>query len=136
MRVLVLDDDEGRIACFKQWLAEDGFDEIICCTHFNDAVSHLNEKFDLIHMDHDLGDFQSNADSFVDGWGKTVDFNGKHFVKKVLELDKVLWPDRVIVHSINPSGARWMVHDLRTAGIPVEWKPFSEPFMSEKDWEK
>ena len=122
-RILILDDDKVR---------HDAFDNIYddCLVEhaytYSEFVNKLNSgKWDLIHLDHDLGDHTS-GDVWIDGWGSTREYNGKNAVDRVCELDNSKRPDEIIVHSINPSGAKTMCQSLTRAGIPNKWEPYGE----------
>lgn len=126
MRVLVLDDIKHRHDTFDAAYADD--DVVHCYKYhgFCDALLH-GGPWDLVHLDHDLGDFVNDADTYVDGWGSTREYNGQHAAMRVCELDDVDLPKKVIVHSVNPSGAQAMVRLLKRRGVPVTWEPFAEP---------
>ena len=126
MRVLVLDDIKHRHDTFDR--TYDGPDDEVVHSyryfHFLDML--LTCKWDLVHLDHDLGDFVDNADTYVDGWGKTQEYNGQHAAMRICELEDDRLPDRVIIHSVNPVGARAMKAMLFRRGVPVTWEPFGD----------
>ena len=123
LRILILDDDWFRHHLFRRQFRE----EIsVHCSSFNAFVLELQAgegSWDLIHLDHDLGD-QTSADTFTDGFGSIRAFDGGHAVSVILALNKK--PPRVIVHSHNNIAAPRMVSDLRRAGIESRWEPFGE----------
>lgn len=124
MKILILDDLDVRHVAFAKIYAEH---EVTSVYVYDDFLVKINEcKWDLIHLDHDLGDFVSCASTYVDGWGNICDYNGQHAAMRVCELDDAMKPDNVIVHSVNPYGARVMVQMIKNAGIPVVWEPFGE----------
>jgi hypothetical protein len=120
-RILVLDDDKERHNAFDR-IYEDCLVEHAYT--YSEFVNKLNYgKWDLIHLDHDLGD-HTVGDTWIDGWGSTREYNGKNAVDRVCELD--VKPNEVIVHSINPPGAKAMCQSLTKAGIPNKWEPYGE----------
>jgi hypothetical protein len=122
MRILVLDDDfmrhETFIRLYKAHV-------VICAQRYNDFLRELREgePFDLIHLDHDLGDPASGADSYEDGWGKEVAFSGKDAVDQLAILG---YKKKVIVHTMNSVVGRRMTEDLKRAGIDAVCKDFSQ----------
>ena len=125
MHVLVLDDCEERHAAFRKSYADDCVSSV---HRYVDFVLKLSERrWDVIHLDHDLGDFVSNPDTWVDGWGSIREFTGVEAAARILELDDELRPARVIIQSINPVGAQRMLHMLKQGGLDVVWEPFGEP---------
>lgn len=122
MKILILDDDAERIQTFQKIYSGD---EVTAVMRYNEFVFMLNDShWDLIHLDHDIGDKVSNADTYVDGWGIEMPFNGTHATMRICELEDKDKPSEVIVHSINSSGAPVMVDMLTRAGIPAKWEPF------------
>jgi hypothetical protein len=132
-RILILDDDQTRHDAFKARLTKHyGSDGVVLVQHisfekFNNCLTEM-EKFDIIYLDHDLGDHTS--ENIVRGsgiYGRDLSFNGQDAALCVAALPKDKHPDKVIVHSWNPPGARMMVNILREAGISVAYEPFSPP---------
>jgi len=114
MRVLFLDDDEGRHALFKQ--ASIGHDVLHVRTAVEAIDAMKRERFDLAALDHDLGGRQ-----FVDS---DEEETGYQVAKAVETIPEDKWPLRIIVHSYNQEGARRMVARLQPLGIPVQHAPF------------
>jgi CheY-like chemotaxis protein len=131
MRILILDDQKLRHESFAKRFSGH---EITSVFRFNEFLAQLDKSWDLILLDHDLGDEIADADTYVDGWGKTQLFNGRHAAMKVCELNDELKPKQVIVHSINASDAPTMRDMLERAGIPVVWEPFSDPDLNTCSW--
>lgn len=131
MRILILDDQKLRHEFFAKQF--DGH-EVVSVFKFSEFCELLNQRWDLMHLDHDLGDDVDNPDTFVDGWGSTQLFNGGHAVLKVCELPNELKPAQVIIHSINPDGAKVMLSMLERVGIPVVWVPFNDPTLHTCSW--
>lgn len=124
MKILILDDIQHRLNVFQKM--HDG-DEVVCCTHYLEFLEALStQKWDLIRLDHDLGDFR-DADTYVDGWGKIQEYNGCHAAMRICELPDDKKPERVIVHSVNPTGSADMTRTLLKAGIETTREPFAEP---------
>jgi hypothetical protein len=125
MKILVLDDIKFRHDVFDDMYP---MDEVHHSYKFHDFVSRLNSgaPWGLLQLDHDLGDFVEDADFFRDGWGNIREFNGQHAVQAVCDLPDELLPKQVIVHSINPEGAKRMMSMLERRGIPCVWEPFGE----------
>jgi hypothetical protein len=118
MRILVLDDDYIRQQSFLRMYPND---TLVFAQRYWDFISELNsnQEFDLIHLDHDLG---NDGDVYTDGWGKTVAFSGKDAVDPLALL--VNKPKKVIVHTMNPVVGSRMVSDLKRAGMDARYQPF------------
>jgi hypothetical protein len=125
MKILILDDDKFRHEFFKK--AYDG-SEVRSAYTYTEFLQLLLDysPWDLIHLDHDLGDLIGEADTYVDGWGKTREFNGQHASLRICELDDDKLPKRIIIQSVNPEGARAMLSNLTRRNIPTVWEPFGE----------
>lgn len=125
MKILILDDMELRHNAFANFFR--GHDVTHAFT-FSEFVDFLNESspFDLICLDHDLGDFIKNPDFWLDSQGRKREFNGQHAAVKVTELPDDMLPRQVLIHSINPVGAQAMLKIIRNKGLNVIVKPFKE----------
>lgn len=124
MNILILDDIKHR---------HDVYDNVYGagnCLHsytYTDFLQKLTASpYDLIHLDHDLGDFVANADTYVDGWGKIQEYNGQHAAMRICELKDHLLPKKVIIQSVNPVGSKAMISMLQRRGVDVSWEPFGE----------
>lgn len=124
MRILILDDLEERHRIYQSIYNGHDVTSVNTYSAFVDALQ--DSPWDLIHLDHDLGDFVTSPDTWVDGWGSTREYTGLEAATRVCELDPELRPARVVVHSINPVGARNMMQTLTRAGIDAIWEPFGE----------
>jgi len=122
MNILILDDQKIRHEAFHRIYQGHN---VVSVFRFSDFVSQLDKVWDIIHLDHDLGDW-IDADTFVDGWGKTQEFTGQHAALKVCEMKDELKPKQVIIQSINPEGAMAMKGYLERANIQVVWEPFGD----------
>lgn len=121
-RVLVLDDMAERHEVFKKKLAA-SIDHAVLFSQAQQMILN-NDPYDTIFLDHDLGDAQENADYFVDEYGRRVEYNGAHFAYWLVhQRDKL--PKNVIVHSVNPDGAKRIEATLRAHRIPVDVIPFT-----------
>ena len=124
MKILILDDMKTRHDAFRRIYAEH---EVVCVFRYSELKEKLAEcRWDLIHLDHDLGDAVENPDTFVDGWGSTREFDGQFAAVRVCELPPEMRPGQVIVHSVNPEGAKRMLGLLQRAKIDVTWEPFGD----------
>lgn len=113
MRVLVLDDDDARHKKFAQWFAGLDVKHVYNLKTFLEAIN--TGKFEYIFLDHDLYDF-------VETNGQSRELTGQDAAKALCMLDPQSRPDKVIVHSWNPSGAESMMGILRDAGFkPIRW---------------
>lgn len=123
MRILVLDDIKYRHDIYDKIYSDD---EVVHSYTYHDFINHLNNgPWDLVHLDHDLGEFVDNADCYTDGWGKVREYNGTHASYAISDMDDSKLPKRIIIHSINSIGARRMVDILQRRGIPTTWEPFA-----------
>lgn len=123
MKILILDDDEMRHRIFKK--RYDGH-EVFHAKRFLEFASILENQspFDLIHLDHDLGDHQL-GDAYLDGWGNAREYNGLDAARMICELEQERTPLKVVVQSVNPAGSRSILQTLERREIPVLWDPFS-----------
>jgi len=122
VRVLILDDIEHRHSFFDALYQGH---EVVHAYLYSDFLRKLNQGvWDIVHLDHDLGDFVNKADTYVDGWGNIHEYNGQHATMRVCELPDSLLPKRVIIHSVNPIGAKAMRQMLERRGVEVKWEPF------------
>lgn len=93
MKILVLDDDLGRLSQFKQRL----IGHVVCCVETApEAIRKLSEElFDLFFTDHDLGGqvYQESGPG-----------TGYEVAKWLVEhIDRK--PNQIIIHSLNRNGA-------------------------------
>lgn len=122
MRILVLDDDDIRHQAFARRFINHS---VVHAMTVDEACDALNkEKFDLVHLDHDLNDHghRSVAASMY-GQVELTGFDVARFIARDLTIDNR--PDRVVIHSWNPPGAKMMAEILRDADISVSYEPFS-----------
>lgn len=122
MRVLIVDDNPDRHKVFDEVYAGD---EVVHTYGYYDTTDALNNgpKFDIIQLDHDLGDFRV-PDHMVEMYGK-YELNGYHIaVYFAMDLPYDKRPDRVIIHSVNPDGAQSIYLWLERHGFDVVKRPF------------
>lgn len=106
MKILILDDDKTRHERFAQWFA--GYDVTHALTFFHFRAAIWRERFDVVFLDHDLEMYPGNES-----------FSGMDAAHVVASLSPELMPDRVIVHSWNPVGARDMALHMLDHGVNV-----------------
>ena len=109
MRILILDDDPDRHKGFAEKHPDD---EIVHCTHFNQALDALRTAgpFDWAFLDHDLDLCQPRPDEYSGGGmygGGKIAFDGHDFAFH-LKKNPALCPPRILIHSWNPDGAKNM----------------------------
>lgn len=99
MRIFVLEDDPQRIAAFKQYLAN--AEDVTICRDIDQALSEFEGPYDVVFLDHDLGD-----KAYMGTWERNT---GSEFIRqKGAELAGAT----VIIHSWNEPGARYMEESL------------------------
>jgi len=112
MRIFILDDSEERLIIFrKKFIGHD----VITVKTAKDAISCLQgrEKFDLICLDHDLGD------KYYEPSGPGTGYE----VAQWLERNEDKQANHIIIHSFNPIGALNMARIIPNAKIiPGFWK--------------
>ena len=114
MRILFLDDDHQRAEIFLAQNPQAVWVETVL-----DCLDKLQESWDEVHLDHDLG--------------------GEHYVTHDREdcgMEVVRWlslaarphlrATKFVVHSHNPNGATMMGMQLMVNGYTVEVRPFGE----------
>lgn len=100
MRIFILEDDSRRIAGFKQALA--GADDVTICRDIDQALAEFNGPYDVVFLDHDLGDHV-----YMDTTHRQT---GSEFVR---QKGKELKGAIVVIHSWNEPGARAMEDTLK-----------------------
>ena len=107
MNILFLDDDPTRAQVF---IRENP--NVTWVQTAEECISKLSESWDLVCLDHDLGD---------DGLG-TAEYNGMHVVRWIQDNH----PDvtQFHIHSWNIPAAGMMLRCLRDAGYSTTAKPF------------
>jgi hypothetical protein len=114
-RLLFLDDDPDRASAF---LTE--YPEAVWVETVEQCLARLEEPWDEVHLDHDLG-----GETFVD---LSRDDCGMAVVRWLcLHPRPHLKRTRFIVHSHNPNAAYVMVMQMMATGFQVEARPFGAP---------
>jgi len=135
MRALILDDIQHRLNVLSARYNAAGYNDIVLCRKYSEAIAALNgNRFDLISLDHDLGEFADDADYFVDGWGNIHHYTGHHVCSYMMNgtlFSDDKFPSIVVIHSVNAVASPIMVKDLLSAAclsnrdMKVIWEPFS-----------
>ena len=117
MRILFLDDNVERWKAFR-------FKTIGCDVKWVETAERckasllLDEPYDLVSLDHDLGgktfqEEKENSGTDVAEWIK-------------YQLPAVRYPKQIVIHSWNPQGAQRMMHLIAPTKIPVRYEPFKK----------
>ena len=121
MKILILDDMKLRHNTFAKTYAGHSVTHAYTFREF--AAALVTGGWDLIHLDHDLGD-ERVADTYLDGWGNTREYTGLDAAREICSLEDGAFGGEVIIHSINPTGAAAMRQSLERRGIPVRHQPY------------
>ena len=115
--VLVVEDNNERVAEFRRWLAHPSVRLLHVKT--GDAALRCVETdcYDLILLDHDL-DLQHPE-------GRLAQVNGTNVVER-LAASRMNRTTPVIIHSMNPGARNRMFLRLKANRFAVEMKPFAE----------
>ena len=114
LRILFLDDDPHRAEIF---LAKNP--QAIWVETVPDCLAKLEEPWDEVHLDHDLGGEQYVTHDREDCGMEVVRWLS-------LTARPHLQQTRFVVHSHNPNGATMMGMQLMVNGYKVEVRPFGE----------
>jgi CheY-like chemotaxis protein len=108
LKILVVDDDIKRHVNFLRRLADH---TVVSAGSYKEAIAALEtgSPYDVIFLDHDLGTRKSGYDV------------ARYLIE---EMSEDLWPEQVIVHSLNIIGGPRIVRLLQDAGIPVRWEMY------------
>jgi len=110
MRILILEDNSERQEQFKKNLVGHNIEITDSSKIAIETLS--NKKWDILFIDHDLG-----GKVFVPS-----EENTGYEVAKFLEEHKQFIPKNIIVHSLNPVGAKNIMNILPNAiHIPFAW---------------
>lgn len=125
MKILYLDDNQFRHDMIER--RHPG--EVIHCYTVDEFIDVLadqeHERFDVVSLDHDLGDF--DCKSLYKGQEATGLVACGLMVSR--EEYRVKLPEQILIHSSNAGGASSMRSFLEREGYTVRWIPFpvSEP---------
>lgn len=105
--VFILEDDDQRIAWFKEILSKVPI--LTICKKAGPGLEAVqNQKFDLIFLDHDLE--LDHYSAFMEGREMQTETTGLYVAR---HLDETINKDTpVIIHSMNPDGAEAMYQCL------------------------
>lgn len=107
--ILILDDDPSRHAVFRSSLVGHRL------THAHTALEAVkamwSKRFDVVFLDHDLGDDHSTGYD-VTKWMERMPHENR--------------PEVCVVHSLNPVGSSNMMLTLRKHGFRTERIPYGE----------
>lgn len=101
MNILFLDDDLYRTKAFRSVIPS-----ATCVDSADDCINKLVEQWDIVLLDHDLGDTKDGR--YVANW---------------ISANKPII-GKIIVHSLNYPAAQEMLNILDTAGYSVAYRNF------------
>jgi CheY-like chemotaxis protein len=123
MKILVVDDNPARHSLFSQIYFGEEVTSVFSYWEAVDAMA--KTQFDVVQLDHDLGDFRK-PDVSIDGMYSKTELNGYHVAHyMVTDLDKSMRPNVVIVQSANEVGAQNIKDLLTKNGIETILRPVS-----------
>lgn len=116
MKILILDDDQGRHDAFAAGLAGHKVQHVYTAAEAIEVLK-TSPPFDAVFLDHDLTDFhyRSFTAGRRTGLGEDTGYAVAAFIAR--ELDEQARPGTVVVHSWNPPGAANMMVVLQDANI-------------------
>ena len=115
-KILFLDDDPTRHTTFRRNSIGTPYDAVF---NYEDAVALLaKHKYDRVYLDHDLS-FQAAM-----GAPSESEKTGYDVAVFISTLPAHLQPQRVVIHSFNPSGAFRMALVLQGCGVRVVRRVF------------
>ena len=112
MKILFLDDDNRRHEYFEYAMLSNSKEHEIVHVHSAKAAIDAlinNERFDLVHLDHDLGNGVGN--------------NGYEVAVFISTMSGSTVPHKIVIHSSNPVGAERMLSRLEDS-TEVQIIPF------------
>lgn len=120
MRILFLDDEIYRHEVFKKYVCQNSDYRIVCVKTVQECKEYLiDEEFDFIWLDHDLGG-EVHVDSGREDCGMEI----VRFLEKYRKSC-----NRIFVHTCNEPASNSMVCKLRENG----YKAIGTPFI-DIDW--
>ena len=125
-RILVLDDNPQRLNVFAQWFKDH---DVVLTNCYGDCIQAFlsNERFDLVHLDHDLNDFGNKSTMPSMYGGGASELTGADVAWFIAyELPESKRPSKVVIHSWNPDGAKAM-YDILSSLILTIRAPFEPP---------
>jgi hypothetical protein len=131
MNILILDDNQSRHNCYKRMYADD---VVVSCLRYSTFKCLLTaRRWDIVYLDHDLGDFVDGATTYVDGWGNAQAYTGYHAAIDIVQLDVDKRPKKVIIQSVNGVGSADMLRLLTRFDIDADRQPFIDPSWIKDD---
>jgi len=127
VRIFILEDDRNRINLFLEAAKAGRHDEVVVCEDVKCAKKNWHPHYDVVCLDHDLGNRQ-----YVDSEDENT---GYQFVKFMGKNDP--YADHqatVIVHSYNPEGAKRMTDLLFENGWAAVRMPFGSNLLKMLSW--
>ncbi|MCV0439867.1 MAG: response regulator [Hydrogenophaga sp.] len=104
MKILILEDDENRIATFMEKLPT--WQDVTCVTTAEAAIEKLStEEFAVVFLDHDLG-----GEVYVDPSNPNT---GSGVVRWMLQNVETVQDPDIVIHSMNTPAALAMEQDLK-----------------------
>ena len=121
-RVFILEDSSYRIEGFRQAFAGA---HVTIASSYDEAVAAFNPPYDLLCLDHDLGDLEtSNPD---------IENTGYDFVLWLPRVSAEFEP-KVVVHSHSKLDAAAMSRELIVKGFTPSLMPFDEKLLKKLRW--
>ena len=122
MKILILDDSKERHDIFNELYVDHDVKHVY---RYHDCIDELvKSAWDIVHLDHDLGEEVKDADTTIDSWGHKRILTGMDVVNWILDCPPSMIPNYIIVHSTNPIGGSAMYQALKKAGINCARQPF------------
>jgi CheY-like chemotaxis protein len=122
MKILILDDEQGRHDWFRMVLVDQDGHEVLHAKNsleFKELFT-SHSPFDMIFFDHDLGE------EIHDMYGK-MEITGENVARWMTKQPQEMWPETCIVHSWNIVGAQRIFNTLRDVGLNVRVERFAGP---------
>lgn len=111
-KVLFLDDDMRRIKAFRRY-----YPQAVWVQTVRDCIKKLNQTWDIISLDHDLG-----GETYVDSQRKDCGMEVVRFILRNRPAN--LANAKFIIHTRNQYAAALMAEALTSSGYQCEWEPF------------
>ena len=117
MKILILDDQQYRHDHFERRFKAEATEIVHVYDPDEAAVALGKTTFDLALLDHRLEYYVSEP--------FPTEVTGLATAQLIASMPIEMRPRRVIVHSLDLSGAHEMAKVLRSAGVPVAVEPFT-----------
>lgn len=127
MNILILDDNSLRHQAFDNYYR--AYAPLTHTYRYSECIDNLKRGgWDIVHLDHDLGEEIDDPDMRVDGWGNAVQYNGLDVVRWLVDHQDYELVTKIIVHSMNPVGGQKMYDELSDVGFDVKYVPFDKGY--------